>query len=172
MKSRLIVIALSAFFVLALPIRASVVAGTSDLKPMIKLNLSDLGGNKVDSNSLKGSVLVLDFWATWCGPCIREIPSLNELQEHYGSRGVKVIGVTLASGDAKTVKPRVASNKMNYTVLMGDDSQGFDLNIMGYPTTYLITRDWKIYRTYVGAGPRKIETIRADIEKLLSGETN
>jgi thiol-disulfide isomerase/thioredoxin len=111
---------------------------------------------------------VLDFWATWCLPCIAEIPSLNRLQEKYASRGVKVVGVALASGEADEVKPFVGKNKMKYTVLMGDDDQVYDLNVVAFPTTYLVTRDMKVFRKYLGAGPRKSAELEADIQKLLS----
>ncbi len=71
------------------------------LTPLPEINLQDFDGKKVAAGQLKGSVLVLDFWATWCNPCIAEIPAWNNLQQKYGDKGVKVIGVTLASGDAK-----------------------------------------------------------------------
>ena len=138
------------------------------LTPLPEINLQDFDGKKVAAGKLKGNVLVLDFWATWCVPCIAEIPVWNSLQQKYGDKGLKVIGVTLASGDAKEVKPFVARSKMQYTVLMGDDDQTYDFNIIGFPTTILVTKDMKIYRRYVGASPRKSAQIEADIQKLLA----
>ena len=143
-------------------------AAAPEMKSLPPLNLQDFNGKAVPSDQFKGSVLVIDFWATWCGPCIAEIPSLNRLQQQYGEKGVKVIGVTLQSGDAKEVKPFVGRNKMKYTVLMGDDDQIYDLNVFAFPTTYLITRDWKVYRRYFGAGPRKAAQLESDIQKLLA----
>jgi hypothetical protein len=75
--------------------------------------------------------------------------------------------VTFASGEAKEVQPFISRFKMKYTVLMGEDGQAGDLGIMGFPTTYVVTKDWKIYKKYVGAGPKKAEQIEADIQKLL-----
>src|SRR5262245_49602813 len=87
-------------------------------KALPPINLQDFDGKAVPSDQFKGSIVVLDFWATWCAPCITEIPALNRLQEKYASKGVKVLGVTLASGDAAEVKPFIGRHKMKYTVLM------------------------------------------------------
>src|SRR5262245_53177267 len=139
-----------------------------NLKPLPAINLQDFDGKAVPADDLKGNIVVLDFWATWCGPCITEIPTLNRLQEKYAAKGVKIVGVTLASGEAKEVKPFVKRNKMKYTVLMGDDDQAYDFNVMAFPTTYLVTRDLKVFRRYIGAGPRKAAQIEADIQTLLA----
>ena len=147
------------------------VAAGSELKALPALNLQDFDGKAISSaDQFKGNIVVLDFWATWCVPCIAEIPILNRLQEKYGARGVKVVGVALASGEAKEVKPFVGRNKMKYTVLMGDDDQVYDLNVVAFPTTYRVTRDMKVFRRYIGAGPRKAAEVEADIQKLLAAK--
>ena len=141
----------------------------NELKALPPLNLQDFDGKAISSaEQFKGNIVVLDFWATWCVPCIAEIPVLNRLQEKYGASGVKVVGVTLASGEPKEVKPFVGRNKMKYTVLMGDDDQAYDLNVVAFPTTYLVTRDMKVFKRYIGAGPRKAAEVEADIQTLLA----
>jgi thiol-disulfide isomerase/thioredoxin len=149
------------------PTESASVSG-SELKALPPMKLQDLNGKAISADGLKGSIIVLDFWATWCGPCIAEVPVLNKLQEKYGDKGVKVIGVTMASGEASEVKPFVGKAKMKYTVLMGDDDQAYDLNLIAFPTTFLVTRDLKVFRKYLGAGPRKAAEIEADIQKLLA----
>ena len=143
-------------------------APTDDSKPLPSIKLQDLDGKAVAAEQFKGNVVVYDFWATWCVPCIAEIPTLNRIQEKYAAKGVRVVGVALASGDAGEVKPFVGRNKMKYTVLMGDDDQAYDLNVVAFPTTYLVTRDMKLFRRYIGAGPRKMAELEADIQKLLA----
>ncbi|MGH9760061.1 MAG: TlpA family protein disulfide reductase [Blastocatellia bacterium] len=145
----------------------------SAMKPMINLKLEDLKGQPVDiGHDLKGKVLVVDFWATWCGPCIMEIPEFNELQKEFAGKGVEVVGVTMASGEVADIKPFVKKHNMQYPVFLGDDDQTYDLNIAGYPTTYVITKDWKIYNVYIGAGASKHKQIVGDIEKLLKADTS
>ncbi len=136
-------------------------------KVMQELKLLDMDGKPYDASKLKGNVLVIDFWATWCKPCINEIPDLNRLQEKYANKGLKVVGVTMASGEAPEVKALLGSFKMQYTVLMGDDNQSYDLNIHSYPTTYLVTKDWKVRRIYLEAGPKKARELETEIQKLL-----
>ncbi|MFL6276365.1 MAG: TlpA family protein disulfide reductase [Blastocatellia bacterium] len=142
-------------------------AGTEPLKALPEVHLLDFDGKAVKADSLKGSVYVFDFWATWCGLCLLEIPVWNQLQAKYGDKGLKVIGVTMASGDAKEVKPFVAKRNMKYTVLLGDDDQTYDLNVIGFPTTYVVTGDMKIYSKYIGTSARKAAKIEADIQEIL-----
>ena len=168
MKFFLMLVAAIALAVPAFPMQEAQNAGEAqELKPLPEIKLQDFDGKKVAADELKGNILVLDFWATWCGPCLAEVPSWNKLQQKYGDKGLKVIGITLASGDAKDVKPFVARTKMQYTVLMGDDDETYNLNIFAFPTTYLVTKDLKIYRKYVGTNPRKAAQIEADILKLM-----
>lgn len=174
MKALFLVAAMIALAVPTVSMQSGRVASAPDsveaseqLTTMPTLSLKDFDGKAMTSDQFKGNVLVLDFWATWCGPCITEIPEFNRLQEKYAGKGVKVIGVTLASGEAKEVQPFIIRNKMKYTVLMGDDNQAYDFNLVGFPTTYLVTRDLKIYRKYIGAGPGKSGRLEADIQALL-----
>jgi thiol-disulfide isomerase/thioredoxin len=174
MKSFLLTTALALLLtpVFALLPATATQAAASDnpLKALPQMQLKDFAGKAVKQEELGGKAYIVDFWATWCGPCIVEIPAFNRLQEKYADKGLKVLGVTLASGEAKEVAPFITRFKMKYTVLMGDDDQLGDLNVMGFPTTFVVTKDWKIYKKYTGAGPKKSEEIEADIQKLLEAQ--
>ena len=92
-------------------------------------------------NDYKGRVLVLDFWATWCGPCKMEIPHLIELQEKYRDEGLTIIGITLDENPDKDVPPYAAEVGMNYVNVRGTDAMKSEYGVIGLPTIVVYDRD-------------------------------
>jgi thiol-disulfide isomerase/thioredoxin len=137
-----------------------------DLLPA--LSLPTLNGQKLGSSALKNNIVVLDFWATWCEPCIAEIPDFNNLQDRYAARGVKVIGVAAQSGWARDIQKFTAKYDVRYTILAGNDDTVTDFGVINFPTTFLISPGWKIYKKYSGSYERKSAEIERDIEALLN----
>jgi len=116
--------------------------------------LKDLDGNVVTSDQFKGKVVVLDFWATWCGPCKSEIPGYVELQKKYASDGLAFVGISVDQDGPEVVKKFVKEHGVNYTIVMADDAvvDAF-APIDGYPTTFIIDRDGFIRNKKLGSMP-------------------
>ena len=107
--------------------------------------LPDLNGRTVTLSSLKGKVVLLNFWATWCPPCRTEIPDLIALQKKYADDGVVVVGVSLDETGSSAVKSFVAKNGINYPVVMGDQRTASAYGgITAIPTTFVIDRGGKV----------------------------
>ena len=118
----------------------------------LNFTLKDMNGKAVNLASLKGKVILLDFWATWCGPCKIEIPGFVELQTKYKSKGLVVIGLSV-DDTVEQLKPFAAQFKMNYPVLVGlgnDAIQEAYGPIWGLPTTFVIGRDGRICKKHMG----------------------
>ncbi len=139
---------------------------TSQLKPAPAWSLVDLAGRPVESAQFKGKVVIVDFWATWCGPCRKGIPELNKLYAAYKDKGVEIVGVSLDQQGPSIVKPFVARYQMNYPVLMGTQKIVNDFGgVTGIPTAFVISQDGKIYKKYVGLYPGSV--YEQDIKNLL-----
>jgi peroxiredoxin len=110
----------------------------------------DANGAAVKLSNLRGRVVLLDFWATWCHGCKTEIPWYIEFFDKYKTRGLAVIGVSMDDGDWKVVKPFVAEKKINYPIVIGDDDLAKLYGVEEMPVTLLIDRDGKIAASHTG----------------------
>ncbi|WP_438480895.1 TlpA family protein disulfide reductase [Oleiharenicola lentus] len=132
-------------------------------QPAPSWKLLDLDGREVSSSQFAGKVVVVDFWATWCTPCIKEIPGYIELQKKYGS-DLAIIGISVDRKDASEVKKFTEKQGMNYTVVMADENvvSAFG-GVEGIPTTFIISREGKFVHKKVGSMAHE------DYENLLKG---
>lgn len=138
-----------------------------DRKPAPNFTLKDASGTKVDLSSYHGKVVLLNFWATWCGPCELEIPWFEEFEQQFKSKGFEVVGVSMDDDGWPAVKPFIAAKKINYRILLGDDSVtqlygGVD----ALPTTFLIDRDGRIAAVHVGLAGK--DEYSNEIQNLLA----
>jgi peroxiredoxin len=119
--------------------------------------MKDMAGGDVKFADYKGKVIILDFWATWCGPCKVEIPGFVELQTKYKEKGLTVLGVSIDDPIDK-LEAFAAEYKMNYPVLVGlgrDDVEEAYGPIWGLPTTFVIGRDGQICKKHTGMASKE-----------------
>lgn len=123
-----------------------------DRKPAADFTLKDANGASVKLSDYRGKVVLLNFWATWCGPCQLEIPWFVEFEQQFKSQGFAVLGVSMDEDGWSAVKPYLAEHKVNYRVLLGDDSvtQLYG-GVESLPTSFVIDREGKVaFAPHVG----------------------
>jgi peroxiredoxin len=134
----------------------------------LNFTVKDMNGKDVAFSAYKGQVVLLDFWATWCPPCRKEIPGFVELYNTYKARGFIVLGVSMDDTIAD-VKKFAKTYKMNYPVLIGherEDLQKAFAPMPGFPTSFVIGRDGKICSRHTGFVAK--EQFERRIKTLLS----
>ncbi len=147
---------------------SSAPAGTKaeDLPYAPSFTARSLSGESLNSRNFKGKVLLVNFWATWCGPCKSEIPALTQLQDEYGSEGLQVIGFSM-DRTTGAVRQFMHTYRMSYPVAMADhDLRRIFGGITAVPTTFLIGRDGRVHFKVEGAMP--LESLGGRVQTLLS----
>ena len=140
----------------------------ADAKPApLDYQLSDVNGDEVNLADLSGKVILLNFWATWCGPCKVEIPWFVEFQEKHRDDGLVVLGFSV-DDTPEQIKPFMAEYNVTYPMLVGlgrEDFQEAYGPVWGLPVTFFIDRDGTLCRTHIGIATK--EEFEADLAALL-----
>jgi len=136
-------------------------------KPAPDFTLETLDGTNVTLNSYRGQAVMLNFWATWCGPCKIEMPWFVELQKEYGPQGLQIVGVAMDDSSKDDIQKFVKEMGVNYTILVGKESVGQAYGgVDVLPTTFFIDRDGKIVTREFGLQSRSLFV--DNIKKALS----
>jgi len=126
----------------------------------------DLSHRNVELSVYRGKVVLLNFWATWCGPCLAEMPTFAQWQNQYGSDKFQVLGISMDDA-APEVVAAISKLKVNYPVVMGDEHLGAAYGgILGLPVTFLIDPQGRIRGRFEGATDSV--RVKRDIEHLLA----
>jgi len=147
---------------------------TTGPAPEANTTLPGLDGKDATLAEYKGKVVLVNFWATWCQPCKKEIPWLIEFNERYGPKGFVILGVAMDAEGKKVVEPWVKDNRfdvnghpaaMNYKILLGDDNIADKFGgLIGMPTSMLYSREGKKVKTIIG------EINRNDLPKAIEAQ--
>jgi len=129
--------------------------------------LTDASGKTVKLQDYRGKVVLLDFWATWCTGCKKEIPWFAEFEKTYGAKGLAVVGVSMDEGGWKVLKPFLAETHVPYQILLGDDAMAQRYGIETMPDTFLIDQEGKVAAAYLG-GLVDRDNVEANIKAILS----
>lgn len=165
------VAALAAFLQPAGLRAAPSVCDASVSSPARNFVLRDMDNRKWTFGSTKGKVVLVDFWATWCGPCKVEIPAFVEMYGRYKSQGFEVVGVSMDT-DLAAIRTFAGEHAISYPILIGAGADGVTRawGVSGLPTTVIIGRDGRVCRRFVGQAPR--EEFENTIRELLASSAS
>lgn len=140
---------IAAAIIIVLSIGLSATATAQKKAPNFSLKTGD--GKTYELFQNKGKVIVVNFWATWCGPCRQEIPDFIEVYKRYKDQGVEIVGVSLDKGGWEKVNPFVKQNKINYPVVLGDAAVASTFGKVQFiPTTFIIDPSGNIVDEHTG----------------------
>ena len=142
-------------------------ASDSTRKPAPDFTLTAADGATIKLSNYNGKVVLLNFWATWCGPCKIEIPWFIEFEKTYKDRGYATLGVSMDEDGWKAVKPYLSQRAINYPIMIGDDRVAEIYGgIDSLPSTFVIDREGRIASMHLGL-VRK-QDYEAEIQQLLA----
>jgi thiol-disulfide isomerase/thioredoxin len=119
--------------------------------PALDFTLPDLQGKPIRLSDYHGKTVIIDFWATWCPPCIFQIPELNKLAAAHREKGdVVVIGVSVDADGPAVVAPWVEEHSVVYTIVCGDEELAAEFGVFGFPTLVIIDPEGELASRHVG----------------------
>jgi thiol-disulfide isomerase/thioredoxin len=138
-----------------------------EARPAPALALKDLNGKTVSLEEYRGKVVLLDFWATWCSPCVAAMPKLQKLHDKYAAKGFAVVGVAIDEGGSSVVQPVVARKKVVYPTLLGTEAAWKAYEVKTLPALFLVDREGRIVKQFGGATSQS--TIENEVRLLVGG---
>lgn len=148
----------------------------SDFPPapaaVAQAEIKSLDGSTFKIEDKKGKVLLLNLWATWCGPCRAEMPHLNEMQENYRDKNLEIIGLNSDDETTEQIEPFAVEMKLNYTLAWADDKMMSELlkfsKFNGIPQSFLIDRNGNMRGVFVGGSNKVITKMKETVENVVN----
>jgi thiol-disulfide isomerase/thioredoxin len=141
------------------------------VEPVSELKLQNRNGSPFSLESLKGQVVVLDFWASWCIPCRTSFPFLDSLQEKYAPQGLRVVGLTLEDNE-DAINAFLDEVLVRFPIVRDPTGQAGDVfNVVAMPTTFLLDREGRVAARFEGGDKKSHARLEAAVSTLLSGGT-
>ena len=140
-------------------------------KPLPKFEMKLLNDKVITNKDLQGKVVVIDFWATWCGPCKAAAPKLDAMYKEMAGQGFEIIGANLAErgADGNPIQTKdnavnyVNEHKYSYAFTYGNDELGKKWNVPGYPTFFIVGRDGVVKEVMVGFNEKRMKELVSDL---------
>jgi thiol-disulfide isomerase/thioredoxin len=134
--------------------------------------LKTLDGQEITLSRLKGKVVLLDFWATWCSPCRESIPHLIQLYNNYRENGFELVGMDVDRGDVETVRKFVKSMDIPYPIVVAPDDVVKSYRVNSLPATILIDKEGNIRERIAGFNSTIVQELTRKVAELTSEKTN
>jgi len=153
---------------LALILTASPVLAADPSGLLQEHEMVDIDGEDVSLADFAGEVVVVNFWASWCEPCLHELPKLDVWNKEWAGKGARVVAISIDK-DERNARQFVAKNNLGMTVWIdGPKGLARALNLPAVPTTYVIDRDGKVVLRISGSSDKELVTVREKVEWLLA----
>lgn len=144
---------------------------TAAAQPAQEFALQDLAGKKVRLSDFRGKVVLVTFWATWCGPCKKEMPELQKFQKEHADKGVEVLAVNIDDFNSRSkIKPFLAENDLRIRVLLEDPAQLTGYDYSGIPALYVIDREGRIAHARTGYDAQLKEKLAHEIKAIVDSK--
>ena len=132
------------------------------------IRLVTTSGQPITLANYRGYVLVMDFFATWCGPCKEAIPHMIDLNNKYGKQGLQLLGVSVDEGNDRELKDFIAARRISYPVAIGGDDMQTDYGLRSIPTIYVINKRGMVAEKFQGYSDQTARAIEDTIKRLLA----
>ncbi|NJD39740.1 MAG: TlpA family protein disulfide reductase [Geobacter sp.] len=137
-------------------------------QPAPAFKLFAINGQPLSNEGLKGSVVIIDFWATWCPPCRESLPFFNELHRKYSKQGLQIIGMNVDEGPERELKNFVAEKGLLYAIAMAPRKLQDEFGVRALPVLYILDRNGVVREQVVGFSAQAGKVIETNVKKLLA----